>query len=106
MVFEYHKNSTLQRGIDDASEECCTAIIAVHCFPGVTMSDVVDRIFDTYQSRRPLNAERVVASRPKIARYIEILASAGHSDGRQLAEYGLAYLQELQEGRDTRFTGC
>jgi hypothetical protein len=70
------------------------------------MSEVVDWIFDTYQSRRPLNDERIAACRPKIARYIELLASAGHSDGRQLAEYGLAYLAELHDGRDPRFTGC
>jgi hypothetical protein len=34
------------------------------------------------------------------------LASAGQSDAQQLAVYGLAYLKELHEGPDPRFTGC
>jgi hypothetical protein len=70
------------------------------------MNDVVDRILNTYQLRRPLNAESVADSRRKITRYIESLASAGHSDAQELAKYGLAYLKELHEGRDPRFTGC
>jgi len=55
---------------------------------------------------RPLDADRVSDSRQKITRYIESLASAGQSDAQQLAEYGLAYLKELHEGPDPRFTGC
>ncbi len=42
----------------------------------------------------------------KIFRYLESLASAGQRDARQLTEFGLAYLGELHEGRDPRFTGC
>jgi hypothetical protein len=70
------------------------------------MNDVVDRILNTYQLMRPLDPERVSDSRRKITRYIESLASAGQSDAQQLAVYGLAYLKELHEGRDPRFTGC
>ena len=61
------------------------------------MNDLVDRILNTYQLMRPLDADRVSDSRQKITRYIESL---------QLAEYGLAYLKELHEGPDPRFTGC
>jgi hypothetical protein len=70
------------------------------------MDDVVDRILNTYQLMRPLDPERVLDSRQKIMRYIESLASAGQSDAQQLAVYGLAYLKEMHEGRDPRFTGC
>ena len=70
------------------------------------MNDVVDRIFKAYQLKRPLDAERVADSRHRIGRYIESLASAGQRDARKLTIYGLAYLTELNEGRDTRFTGC
>jgi hypothetical protein len=70
------------------------------------MNDVVDRILNAYQLKRPLDAERVAYSRQKIGRYIESLASAGQRDVKQLTIYGLAYLTELQEGRDPRFTGC
>ena len=70
------------------------------------MNDVVERILNTYQLMRSLDPERVSDSRQKITRYIESLASAGQSDAQQLAVYGLAYLKELHEERDPRFTGC
>jgi hypothetical protein len=70
------------------------------------MEDVVDRILYTYQLIRPLDPDQISASRLKITRYIESLASTGQSDAQQLSMYGLAYLKELHEGRDPRFTGC
>ena len=70
------------------------------------MNDLVDRILNAYQLMRPLDADRVSDSRQRITRYIESRASAGQSDAQQLAEYGLAYLKELHEGPDPRFTGC
>ena len=70
------------------------------------MNDMVECILNTYQSMRPLDAERVVYSRQELSRYIESLASAGQRDAEQLTIYGLAYLTELQEGQDPRFTGC
>jgi hypothetical protein len=45
-------------------------------------------------------------SRKKIVSYIEALTSAGERDAEQLVIYGLAYLTELHEGHDPRFTGC
>jgi hypothetical protein len=74
--------------------------------PEFAMKDVVDRILNIYQLMRPLDPNQVADSRRKITRYIESLACAGHSDAQQLAVYGLAYLKELHEGRDPRFTGC
>ena len=70
------------------------------------MNDVIDRILSTYQLMRPLDPDRVSDSRQRITRYIESLASAGQSDPQQLAVYGLAYLKELHEEQDPRFTGC
>jgi glycerol-3-phosphate dehydrogenase len=70
------------------------------------MNDVVEGILNAYQSMRPLDAERTADSRQKISRYIESLASAGQRDAEQLTIYGLAYLTELHEGYDPRFTGC
>ena len=70
------------------------------------MKDVVERILNAYQSMCPLDAERAADSRQKISRYVESLASAGQRDAEQLTIYGLAYLTELQEGHDPRFTGC
>jgi hypothetical protein len=70
------------------------------------MKDVVDQILRDYQLARPLDAERVADSKRKISGYLESLATAGHRDTKRLAIYGLAYLKEMHEGRDFRFTGC
>jgi hypothetical protein len=70
------------------------------------MNDLVECILNSYQSKRPLDPERIADSRRKISGYLESLASAGHRDAKQLTTYGLAYLKELHEGRDTKFTGC
>ena len=70
------------------------------------MNDVVDRVLNIYQLMRLLDPAQVSDSRRKVTRYIESLASAGQSDAQQLAVYGLAYLKELHEGPDSRFTGC
>ena len=75
-------------------------------FREFVMNDLVDRILSIYQLMRPLDSDRVSDSRQRITRYIESLASAGQSDAQQLAVYGLAYLKELHEERDPRFTGC
>jgi hypothetical protein len=63
------------------------------------MDDVVERILRTYGSTD-------AQSRAKIRGYIETLNSAGQRDARILAEYGLAYLKEMHEGPDRRYTGC
>ena len=44
-------------------------------------------------------------SSAKIRQYLQTLTSAGKRDNDELAEYGLAYLQELQTP-DRRYTGC
>ena len=70
------------------------------------MKDVVKSIMKTYHSMCPLDAEQGADLRKKITRYIETLATAGQRDAEQLTIYGLAYLTELHEGQDPRFTGC
>jgi hypothetical protein len=80
----------------------CSAFILEFC----VMNDVVELILNTYQSMSLLDAEQAADSRRKISRYIESLASAGQHDAEQLTIYGLAYLVELHEGHDSRFTGC
>jgi hypothetical protein len=70
------------------------------------MIDVVDRILSTYQSMCPLDVDRAMDCRQKITRYLDSLASAGQRDVEQLTVYGLAYLTEMHEGYDPRFTGC
>jgi hypothetical protein len=53
-----------------------------------------------------MDPERVALSRIRVAQYLDKLASAGQADLIQLTEYACAYLKELHEGPDPRFTGC
>jgi len=84
---------------------CKGCDIALRLF-GDAMNDLVDRILTAYQLTRAQDGELVADSRRKITGYIESLAAAGQRDAKQLTVYGLAYLKELHEGRDPRFTGC
>jgi hypothetical protein len=70
------------------------------------MDEVADLALRTYGLNRDLDAARVAQSREKIIRYIDKLAFAGQNDIRLLTVYALAYLKELHEGPDPRFTGC
>lgn len=66
------------------------------------MPEIVDHILRIYAAE--LDSEFLEASREKVSRYIETLASTGKDSG-QLTEYGLAYLKELHQP-DPRYTGC
>ena len=66
------------------------------------MPEIVDNILQIYGGE--LDSEFLEASREKVARYIETLASTGKTP-RQLTAYGLAYLKELHNP-DRRYTGC
>jgi hypothetical protein len=70
------------------------------------MDEIADRALHAYGLTHQLDAARVAQSREKIIRYIDKLGSAGQSDTDQLAAYALAYLREMHEGPDPRFTGC
>ena len=70
------------------------------------MIDIIDRVLETYKLTGELDPERIAQSREKVIGYIAKLASAGQQDAHQLTVYALAYLKELHEGPDRRFTGC
>jgi hypothetical protein len=84
----------------------------LHCgycsaeFGVIFMNEVVDSVLNSYGLNRELDPALVAQSREKVSQYIVKLASAGQNDTDQLAVYALAYLKELHEGRDSRFTGC
>lgn len=79
----------------------------LHCgYCGAMMNDIVDRVLETYELMSRIDAARLADSRQKITNYIETLASTGLKDAQKLAVYGLAYLKEIHEGPDRRFTGC
>ena len=70
------------------------------------MNEVIDRVLATYSLMRPLKPSEIVASREKIGGYLTKLTAAGQTDVHELAVFGLAYLKELHEGPDPRFSGC
>ena len=70
------------------------------------MNEIVDHVLDNYGLLRQLDTEQLTASRDRVAQYILKLVSAGQNDPHQLIVYASAYLEELHEGRDPRFTGC
>jgi len=70
------------------------------------MSELVERVLNTYRLVHALDDQMLADSRRRIGQYIQDLSMAGHSDAHQLAVYGLAYLKELHQGPDPRFTGC
>jgi hypothetical protein len=70
------------------------------------MDEIVDRVLHAYRPARELDADGISQTRAKIGQYIDKLASAGQKDPKRLTAYARAYLKELHEGRDPRFTGC
>ena len=70
------------------------------------MRTILESVLDLYDPGGSLGKDRVEESRERVLRYFEKLASAGVRDADRLVEYGVAYLKELHEGPDPRFTGC
>ncbi|HKR84030.1 MAG TPA: hypothetical protein VJS37_07620 [Terriglobales bacterium] len=70
------------------------------------MKEIIDRALGSYELADRLSAEQLAQSRERICRYIDKLVAAGQKDPQKLAEYARAYLKEMHEDRDPRFTGC
>jgi hypothetical protein len=68
--------------------------------------EIVDQAIGTYELIANMDATQVAQSRARIGQYIDKLVAAGQGDPVQLTEYARAYLKELHEGPDPRFTGC
>jgi len=68
--------------------------------------DVVERAFKTYELTCEMDAAQLAQTRAKVSRYIDKLMSAGQRDPHRLTAFARAYLKELHEGPDPRFTGC
>ncbi len=70
------------------------------------VKDVIDQALGTYELAGKMDAAQMAQSRERMTQYIHTLISAGQNDPRQLTEYARAYLKEMHEGRDPRFSGC
>jgi hypothetical protein len=70
------------------------------------MQEIIDRALNSYEVGVRLNSAEIAQSRERIAQYIDKLLSAGRTDPDELTECARAYLKEMHEGRDPRFSGC
>lgn len=84
---------------------CCNANIAVRCLE-FQVHEIVEQALGTYELTSKLDAAELAQSRDRITRYLDTLVAAGRDDPNQLTEYARAYLKEMYEGPDPRFTGC
>ena len=69
------------------------------------MREVIEQAFRSYELTDAMDAAQVALSREKVTRYVDSLISAGQRDPLRLTEYARAYLKEIHEGPDPRFTG-
>ncbi|MCK1404955.1 hypothetical protein [Bradyrhizobium sp. 76] len=72
----------------------------------VVMKEIVDQVLKDYNRIYPLDRARIAQAREKVSKYVVTIASAGQKDPRRLVVFARAYLKELHEGPDSRFTGC
>ena len=70
------------------------------------MDEVVDRIIHTFGMMRSLDEEGLREARESVDNYIGTLSSAGETDPKRLAVYGLAYLRNREDGPPPGVTGC
>jgi len=70
------------------------------------VKEIIDQALGTYELAARMDAAEVALSRERMTQYIDTLISAGQNDPLQLTEYARAYLKEMHEGRDPRFSGC
>jgi len=68
--------------------------------------EIVEQALGTYELTSKMDAAELARSRDRISRYLDKLISAGQDDPHRLTEYARAYLKEMYEGPDPRFTGC
>jgi hypothetical protein len=77
----------------------------LRCSVGVSMREIVEEALKSYELTDRMDPMQVAQSREKVMRYIGSLISAGQRDPLRLTEYARAYLKELHEGPDPRFSG-
>lgn len=70
------------------------------------MDEVVDRVIHTFGMMRNLDEASLREARASVDHYISTLSSAGETDPKRLAVFGLAYLRNRQDGTPPEFSGC
>jgi len=76
-----------------------------YCVRSIALEPLIEQVLERC-SVASFDLDHVAGAREKISSYLEKLVSAGQCDAHALTIYALAYLKELHEGPDCRFTGC
>jgi len=69
------------------------------------MKEIVDRVMGSAGTSSVSNLSPTEL-RNKIGSYVKLLSSAGKRDPEELTHLGIAYLDGIIEGPDSRYTGC
>jgi hypothetical protein len=69
------------------------------------MKEIIDRVMRTARASSISNPSRTEL-RNKVGNYVELLSSAGKRDPEELTHLGIAYLDDIIDGPDSRYTGC
>jgi hypothetical protein len=70
------------------------------------VDEVVDRVIHTFGMMRNLDEAGLREARASVDNYISTLSSAGETDPKRLAVFGLAYLRNREDGTPREFSGC
>jgi len=69
------------------------------------MKEIIDRVIGS-ATTTSISAFSPTELRNKVGNYVELLSSAGKRDPEELTHLGIAYLHDIIEGPDPRYTGC
>jgi hypothetical protein len=88
-----------------------TFVLRRRCPPHISckggpVDEVIDRIIHTFGMMRNLDEANLREARESVGSYIGTLSSAGETDPKRLAVFGLAYLRNREDGSTPGFTGC
>jgi hypothetical protein len=70
-----------------------------------SMKEIIDRVMRSARTNSITNFSQMEL-RNKVDSYVNLLASAGKRDSDELINLGIAYLREIIDGPDSRYTGC
>jgi hypothetical protein len=71
----------------------------------LSMKEIVDRVMRSARATSISNLSQTEL-RNKVGNYVKLLSSAGKRDSDELIDLGVAYLHDIIDGPDPRYTGC
>jgi hypothetical protein len=69
------------------------------------MNEIINRVMRSARTTSISNLSPTEL-RNKVGGYVELLSSAGKHDPEELIHLGIAYLHDIIDGPDSRYTGC